>query len=78
MAIEDAAVELKRHGSGPQKALVHYLAGPNPERLGQLTRAVLHAKGRTSEGWELLTAAVWAAASEPDNHPVGCECESCL
>ncbi len=76
--IEGVARELRRAGSGPAKMLAAYLEKPNRERLMYLTRAVLVARGEAPAGWEGLAGAVEAAAANPDNHPIGCECEGCL
>lgn len=53
---------MQRSGSGPAKALAHYLDGPTPERLGQLTRAVLFARQMPTEGWERYAPVVEEAA----------------
>lgn len=72
--------ELRRAGSGPARALAHYLTGPNPERLKYLTRAVLVARGMDAAGgvWERHAPVVKAAADDPQNHPLDCECVQCL
>lgn len=76
--VANAAREIGRAGSGPAKMLAAYLEKPNRERLMYLTRAVLVARGEDPAGWEGLAGAVEAVATNPDNHPIGCECEGCL
>jgi P4 family phage/plasmid primase-like protien len=76
--VANAAREIGRAGSGPAKMLAAYLEKPNRERLMYLARAVLTARGEDPAGWEALASAVEAAATNPDNHPIGCECEGCL
>ncbi len=76
--VKKVADEIGRSGSGPAKALANYLDKPNSERLKYLASAVLVARGEDSDGWKRLASAVKVAASDPDNHPLGCGCEGCL
>lgn len=75
--VAKAAREIGKAGSGPAKMLAAYLEKPNRERLMYLTRAVLAASGEDPAGWEGPAGAVEAAAANPDNHPIGCECGGC-
>ncbi len=77
LSVEEVGEETRRAGSGPAKALAVYLEKPSEQRLEYLTRAVLHARGLSSEGWERHAGAVGEAAGDPGNHPLDCGCEGC-
>ena len=72
--------ETRRAKSGPALALGTYLQKPSDQRLEWLTKAVLTALGRDTAGeaGEAHAAAVKAAAEDPANHPLDCDCEVCL
>ena len=78
LTIEEVAVEMRRSGSGPAKALATYIEKPNAERLGWLACAVLRARGRNVVDWKRHTAVVEKAAADLDNHPLDCDCRGCL
>ena len=69
-----ASEQMRRAKSGPALALSSYLQKPNAERLEWLTKAVLTAQGMDTAHWQACAAAVKAAAEDPTNHPLGCEC----
>jgi hypothetical protein len=73
-----AGEQMRRPKSGPALALSSYLQKPNAERLEWLTKAVLTAQGMDTAHWQACVAAVKAAAEDPTNHPLDCECEGCL
>jgi len=73
-----AGAETRRSKSGPALALKTYLEKPNEQRLEWLTKAVLKVRGLDTANWRDIAAAVKAAAEDPANHPVDCECEVCL
>jgi DNA-binding transcriptional ArsR family regulator len=77
LTVEQVGAELRRAGSGPAKALAHYLDGPSPKRLEYLVKAVFYALGRGEEPWEPHAAVVEQAAGDPQNHPLSCECPEC-
>jgi hypothetical protein len=77
---EEISAELGRSGSGPAKALAHYLAKPDATRLEYLARAVLvvremDAAVAENDGYLRIVEGV---ASDPSSHPLDCECEGCL
>jgi hypothetical protein len=76
--VEAAGVQMRRAKSGPALALKTYLEKPSAQRLEWLTKAVLTALGRDTAGWEAHAATVQAAAEDPQNHPIDCDCEVCL
>jgi len=69
---------MRRAKSGPGLALKSYLEKPNDQRLEWLTKAVHTALDLDTADWEAHAAAVKAAAEDPTNHPLDCECEACL
>jgi hypothetical protein len=73
-----AGAEMRRAKSGPALALKAYLEKPCDQRLEWLTKAVLTVRGLDTANWRGIAAAVKAAAEDPANHPVDCECEVCL
>jgi hypothetical protein len=75
---EAAGAEMRRAKSGPALALKAYLEKPCDQRLEWLTKAVLTVRGLDTANWRGIAAAVKAAAEDPANHPVDCECEVCL
>jgi hypothetical protein len=78
LVVEAAGEQMRRARSGPALALKAYLEKSNDQRLEWLTKAVLKALDRDTAGWEAHAAAVKAAAKDPTNHPLDCECEVCL
>jgi len=78
LVLEAAGEQMRRAKSGPALALKAYLEKPGGQRLEWLAKAVLTALGRDTAGWEAHVAAVKAAAEDPTNHPLDCECEACL
>ncbi len=77
LSVPEIVEELGRPNQGPAKALVCWLEDPNPTRLEYLTRSVLTARGLDPGAWERHAEAVEFAASDPDSHPLGCECGGC-
>jgi hypothetical protein len=75
---EAAGGQMQRAKSGPALALKSYLEKPNAQLLEWLTKAVLTALDQDTTDWEAHTAAVKAAAEDPTNHPLDCECGACL
>jgi AAA domain len=71
---ETAGAQMRRAKSGPALALKTYLEKPDAQRLEWLARAVLTARDIDPEDWRNHAAAVEAAAADPTNHPVHCEC----
>jgi hypothetical protein len=76
--VEAAGAQMRCAKSGPALALKTYLEKPSAQRLEWLTKAVLRVLDEDTGGWEAHVAAVKAAAEDPKNHPLGCECEVCL
>jgi hypothetical protein len=74
---EAAGAQMRRPNSGPALALKTYIEKPNDERLEWLTKAILTAQGRDTGDWRGIAIAVKAAAEDPANHPVDCDCEVC-
>jgi hypothetical protein len=73
-----AGAQMRRSKTGPALALKTYLEKPNDQRLEYLTKAVLRELGRDTAGWKAHAAAAKAAAEDPTNHPLDCECQVCL
>jgi P4 family phage/plasmid primase-like protien len=73
---ESIASELKRKGSGARINLAHYLRGDTTLEI--LTRSVLVGLGKDADGWHQHAPTVEAAAKDPQNHPLDCECGGCL
>lgn len=73
---ENIVGELKRRGSGARINLAHYLRGDTTLEI--LTRSVLVGLDKDADGWQQHAQAVEAAAKDPQNHPLDCECGECL
>ena len=78
LSVGEIGAQTRRSKSGPALALKVYLEKPGDQRLEWLTKAVLTALNRNSDGWEKHAAAVKTAAEDPANHPLDCECEACV
>ena len=66
LRVEEVLSEIRRPGSGPAKALETYREKPNTERLGWLTKAILHARGRSTDEWEQCVPVVAEATRKLD------------
>lgn len=78
LAIAEVGAETSRSESGPALALGTYLEKPTEERLKWLVCAVLTARGMGTDDWEPYATTVKAAAEDPDNHPLDCDCKECV
>jgi hypothetical protein len=72
---EKAGEEMRRRGSGARINLPHYLAGDTTLEI--LIKSVLAGLGKDAAEWVRCAAAVQAAADDPQNHPLECECRGC-
>src|SRR5215210_3861412 len=66
LRVEDVLAEISRPGSGPARALETYREKPNAERLCWLTKAILHVRGTSTDGWERCVPAVAEATKKLD------------
>jgi hypothetical protein len=74
LSVDAIRANMRRAKSGPALALKTYLKKPNAQRLEWLVKAILTASEMGTEDWYDFVTAVKAAAEDPTNHPLDCEC----